>query len=85
MRNSSMSALSDHCLQPLDQDVPHRPQMKDTQILACEKNTLKRKILESICIENKRSHLCNTGVSVELPLVWNLCAREVTKELAYSN
>ncbi len=59
--------------------------MKDTMVLAHEKNMLKRKILESICIENKRARLCNNGVSIELPLVWNLCAPNMAKELAYSD
>ncbi len=77
MRNSSKSALSYHLLK-----YQHQPILKHTQILATEKNLHKRKIIESLCITHKKSCLCNTGVSVELPQIWQLCAPMVSRQLA---
>ncbi len=47
LRNSSMSAFSGHILQ----DIQHQPVMNNAQILAREKNSQKRKIIETLCIE----------------------------------
>ncbi len=80
MRNSSKSALSYHL-----SNYQHKPILKHTQVLATEKNLHKRKIIESLCISNKKSRLCNTGVSVELPLIWQLCAPMVSRQLAKSD
>ncbi len=77
MRNSSKSAISNHIL-----NTDHRPSLKQTVILAKERNSRKRKIIESLCIENKRTALCNTGVSVDIPVIWQLCAPLVHGQLS---
>ncbi len=73
-----------HFQQNADHIDPKQPDktMYNTVILARERNCLKRKILESLCIDHKRAHLCNTGVSVEMPAVWNLCSDGLASELA---
>ncbi len=81
LRNSSTSAFSGHILQ----DNAHRAVLNSTQILAREKHPQKRKIIENVCIENKKSKLCNNSVSVELPEIWKMCAPEVAKQVAYSD
>ncbi len=77
---SSNSALSHHL-----QSSRHKPEMKDTNILAQERNTFKRKILESLCIHNKSARMCNSGPSTELSSIWKSCAPVLKKELAYSD
>ncbi len=69
LKHSLGSALSSHFQQNLD----HQPAMHDTTILAYERHSLKRKILETLCIENKAARICNTGVSIEVPAVWTTC------------
>ncbi len=81
LRNSSNSALTNHLLN----NDTHQPNFKQIHILARESNVCKRKIIESLCIENKKACLCNTGTSIELPLIWQLCAPQVTKQLDSSN
>ncbi len=84
LRNSSTSAFSYHLLnadQP-NPDRDHRAQMNQALVLTREKNVLKRRILETVCIENKRPRLCNTGASVELSPIWNLCKEAIRKQLS---
>ncbi len=80
LRNSSRSALTDHLL-----SNDHQPLLKQTQILARESNNFKRKIIESLCIDHKKSRLCNTAVSIELSPIWSLCAPMVTKQVSKSD
>ncbi len=63
------------------QNLGHKPTMHDTIILAKERNCLKRKMTESFCIEHKCAKLCNTGVSMDLPAIWNLCSEELSRQL----
>ncbi len=81
LRNSSTSSFSGHILQ----DNVHRVVLNSTQILAREKHPQKHKIIETLCIKNKKSKLCNNSVSVELPKIWKTCAREVAKQVAFSD
>ncbi len=74
--NTSCSSLSCRL-----QQTGHKPTMHDTIILVKERNCLKRKVLESFCIEYKQAHLCNTGVSMDLPAVWNICAENLSRQL----
>ncbi len=67
--------------QTLDSATVHRPVWKDTLVLASERNSLKRIIIESICIQTKSAKLCNSGVSVEIPDVWDGCREAIGKEL----
>ncbi len=80
LTNSSNSSLSAHLL-----NTGHKPTLKDTQILFREKNEHKRKLIESLCIEHKKSKLCNTGVSLDLPVIWNLCAAELASQLKHTD
>ncbi len=73
---SSISSLSIHM-----HDTGHKPTMHDTIILAKERNGLKCKVIESFCIENKCTKLCNTGVSMDIPAIWNLCSEELLRQL----
>ncbi len=84
IQNSSKSALTTHFLNEAmnENSVNHRPTMQNTFILARESNLKKRKMLESICIDHKRARLANTGVSIEMPGIWNLCAEEIAKQLS---
>ncbi len=52
-------------------------------IVASERNMLKRKMVESMCIESKARRLCNTGQSIDIPLVWNLCSEGIEMQLAF--
>ncbi len=78
LRNSSKSALSLHLLN----NDTHRPNLKQIQIIARECITSKRKIIETLAIEHKKAKLCNSGSSIELPLIWQLCAPKITKQLS---
>ncbi len=80
LSKSSNSALSHHL-----QSSRHKPEMKDTNILAQERNTFKRKILESLCIHNKSARMWNSGPSTELSSIWKSCAPVLKKELVYSD
>ncbi len=77
LRNSSKSSLTEHLLN----NDTHKLVLKHTQILARESNIAKRKIIESLCIGHKKSRVCNTGFSVELPQIWQICAALVSKQL----
>ncbi len=81
LRHSSNSSLTAH----LHNNDNHKPVFKNTQILAREGNTVKRKIMESLCINHKKAHLCNSGFSVELPQIWQLCVSVVSRQLAKSD
>ncbi len=70
---SSGSAFSSHLRANLD----HSPSAQNTVILASEKSTLKCRILESLCIENKAAKRCNTGLSIEIPPIWKICTEAV--------
>ncbi len=59
----------------------HEPIWKNTVVLDTEHNNLKRKIMESLCIQNKFASLCNAGLSVEIPAVWGACRLQLGKEL----
>ncbi len=74
---NSLSALTQHL-----KDTGHEAQMKDTVVLACEQNSLKRKVLESLVIEHKAARLTNTGTSIDIPAVWNTCARGLALDIA---
>ncbi len=74
--DTSCSSLSNHM-----KDQNHKPTMHDTTIIAHEKNCLKRKVLESLCIKHKHARLCNTGVSMDIPAIWQLCAEEMSRQL----
>ncbi len=77
---SSRSAFSDHL-----QNKQHRPSIKDTVVISREKNTVKRKLIESIAIDhsrkNKDTSICNSGLSSDLPPIWQICSRRVAKQL----
>ncbi len=77
-RKSCASAFAMHIHQ---KDPGHAPNLKDTTILATEKNTTKRKIIETLCIHNKAQKICNCTSSTDLPTIWELCAEGVQKEL----
>ncbi len=81
LRNSSKSSLTAHLL---NMDT-HKPLLKHTQILAREGNVRKRKIIESLCIGNKKTRLCNSGFSVEMLQIWQLCAPMVSRQLSRSD
>ncbi len=38
-----------------------------------------------LCIEHKAARLANTGTSIDLPTVWNLCAEGLGRQLAESD
>ncbi len=77
---SSNSAFSQHL-----QCEQHRPVLKDTVILATEPNTLKRKLIESLCISNKKVKTCNTGVSFEFAPIWNALMEPLQKQVSHSD
>ncbi len=77
---SSNSSLSIHL-----HENKHAPIFKDTAILATEGNTLKRKLIESICIDSKASKVCNTGFSLEIPPIWKIFDEHVKHQLAHSD
>ncbi len=76
LRNSR-SAVSVH----IRQNPGHFLATQNTVIIACEQNNLRRKLMESICFKRKAKMLCNTGLSLELLAIWNLCMDCVGKEL----
>ncbi len=76
LQNSSKSTLSAHFLEHKNM-TGHKPALENTTILAKEGNSLKRKLLESICIQHKSAHLCNSGVSIEMPAAWDVCLRPI--------
>ncbi len=80
MRAASNSALTLHCA-----NFGHKPALQSTTVLAREKNPTKCKILESLCIVNKKAKICNTAPSLQLPEVWNLCSAAVAKQLSKSD
>ncbi len=82
LQNSSNSAQSIHLKE--NRDEGHFLVSPNTVVLARERNTLKRKIIETLCIEHSPAKLCNTGASVELPMVWNICAEGLDKQLKTS-
>ncbi len=80
IKNSSGSAFTNHLLN--NESGTHKPVFKDTMILAREMNTLKRKVLESLCIQTKKTKACNNGTSVDIPPVWNMCAKVMLSQLS---
>ncbi len=84
---SSNSTLSNHLFPGLNRvrDPNHQLVAANTLILAREKNMLKRKITESHCVEHKAAKLANTGPSINLPTVWNLCAQGLGRQLENSD
>ncbi len=87
LQPSSNSALSNHLFPSLNrvQDPNHQLVAAHTLVLARERNMLKRKITESLCIEHKAAKLANTGPSIDLPTVWNLCAQGLGRQLENSD
>ncbi len=88
LKNSSHSALAKH-LKFEKQRYPqtgqeHSVVFKDTQILAAEKNTLKRKIIESLIITSKAPRLCNEGPSIDLAPIWGICQQGIDRQLEKS-
>ncbi len=79
-RKSSKSTLSMH-FQQFEGDPDHGPALDKTVILVRESNTRKRKLMESICIKHKDAHLCNAGVSLELPGCWDVCIPGLKEQL----
>ncbi len=81
---SSQSALSIHLRREKERgnEADHTAAMHNTVIFAREKNNLKRKIIESLVIENKSAKICNYGPSIEIPLIWKLCEPCITRQLA---
>ncbi len=77
---SSKSSFSDHL-----QNYRHRPALKDTVVLSREKNTVKRKLIESICIahfsKEKEAKQCNSGLSSDIPAIWQICTRRIERQL----
>ncbi len=76
LKNSSRTGLTTHML-----NERHKAAMHNTVILARERNPLKRKLLESICIKRKCARLCNTGPSIDISAVWDVCAPMLSKQL----
>ncbi len=64
--------------------LPH-----NTLVLGQEKHSLKRKILETICIRTNPGNLCNDGPSIELESAWDAClewaARKMSKRRKIDN
>ncbi len=89
MQISEHNVLTNHLQldrlnQPISQQDPqHTLVPHNTIVLAWERNGLKRKMFESLYIDQKAAKLCNTGVSVEMPAVWNICVDQLEqRELA---
>ncbi len=87
LKKSSNSAISKHLQRGKEEysttGKEHQLILKDTQIIASEKNTLKRKIIESLVISGKSQKLCNEmGSSIELPPIWGVCRQGLEKQLA---
>ncbi len=80
LQNTSASAISTHI-----HSTDHSLLTKDTMILARERSSFKRKLLESLAIENKRARLCNTGLSLEIPGIWRIFSEHIRKDLAFSD
>ncbi len=74
---NSVNSLSVHLRQN-----SHSPEFKNTLILAQERNTVKRKLIESFAIDSKAARMCNAGLSIELPAIWKTCTPFIQKELA---
>ncbi len=73
---SSKSALSLHVREFEDpnidaEDADHSVVKKSTLVLGEEKNTCKRKFVESVCIVAKAPRVCNLGPSVQVSEIWN--------------
>ncbi len=64
-----------------DSSSAHEPIWKNTVVVATENNNLKRKIMESLCIQSKSASLCNSNLSVSIPAVWGACRAGLEKEL----
>ncbi len=79
LRPSSTTAISHH----LKKNKGHNLVSKDTVILATEKNFLKRRMLESMCIRSKASRLCNNkSRSIDISPVWDLCEEAAQRQLS---
>ncbi len=77
-KRNSDSAFTDHLF--IDKKV-HKIVPRQTLVLAQEKQSLKRKIVETLCIRTYEGNLCNTGPSVDLELAWDTCLDRVGREL----
>ncbi len=80
---TSNSAFSIHCRSVHGHHF--RLPLHDIMVLAQEKHGQKCKILESLAIEYKSTHHCNSGLSTDLPAVWQLCAKGLSRKLAMSD
>ncbi len=79
------SQHSDRLSQPTNStsdNTQHRPIWKDTLVIGSERNGLKRKLMESICIKSKAPLLCNTGLSIDVPAVWGNCREKIARDLS---
>ncbi len=74
---SANSAIGQHVWAEKDRDATadHSVLEDSTVVIAHERNTRKRKFIESACIMSKAPRLCNLGPSMEVSDVWgpNLC------------
>ncbi len=77
-QKSSASAFSMHIHQD---DNDHAQNVQKTTIIATERNTIKRRIIETLCIHNKSAKICNSTTSIELPTIWEICEECVAKQL----
>ncbi len=80
IKNSSRSAFTCHLLN--NDSAAHKPVFKDMMILAREANTTKRKVLESLCIQTKKTKVYNSGTSVDIPPIWSMCTKAMTSQLS---
>ncbi len=80
LHSSSTSTLTSHFLE-YPNHAMHKPDLNGTTILACEQNTRKRKLVESLCIKFKSARLCNSGVSLELSSTWDVCLPALQEQL----
>ncbi len=78
MKRNSDSALMDHFF---TDTKTHKIYKHHTMVLGQEKQPLKRKIMETLCIRTNSADLCNLGTSIDLELAWDMCLQRVRAEL----
>ncbi len=77
LHRSSISSFSEH----LRQNTGQAAMLHNTIVLSTESSNLKRKLIESFCIQEKSARLCNVGGSIEIPTIWELCRENIRAEL----
>ncbi len=83
-RDGLGACLSQSCQCPTNEkhSYLHPIQFASRTTNSAEKNySPKRKLLESLCIQNKTGRLCNNGLSVQIPAVWDTCRPKIMQEL----